>query len=244
MFAIVLENYLACPMREKPVPFGSRFIDLGPLEFFECDGQQSEHDSEMLELIKDLITENTNSFDTIPNWYVDSLISVDNYRKFYAMIQRYVPAPLPSVDENTVLTFLFRNAQELHPISDLHLFLATCDDIHRLQMSKYLPTYSGKLEDLNEFLQEDELLQSLCTASATSMLRIGNCMNHSCSPNVIAACGHPDSRIQFVAIKPISKGEELFRSYIDESLPYTRRQHILQKEYDFKCNCTLCSTQK
>ena len=77
----------------------------------------------------------------------------------------------------------------------------------------------------------------------TSMLEVGNCMNHSCDPNVVAASGSTDHLIQFIACKPIKVGEEICRSYIDESLSFPIRQSILSDKYLFLCRCSLCSRQ-
>lgn len=87
-------------------------------------------------------------------------------------------------------------------------------------------------------------MREISSISATSMLQIGNCMNHSCSPNVVAACGHTDNKIQFIACRNIKKGDEICRSYIDETLPYAKRAVILKKEYGFDCACSLCKTEK
>ena len=72
------------------------------------------------------------------------------------------------------------------------------------------------------------------------MLRIANCMNHSCEPNIMACNGHSEYKVQFMAIKPIAKGDELFRSYINEYLPFNERQKQLKNEYGFQCQCTKC----
>ena len=43
-----------------------------------------------------------------------------------------------------------------------------------------------------------------------------------------------------MAIRPISSGDELFISYIDETLPWERRQALLQSGYHFECRCARC----
>src|SRR3990167_3976693 len=103
-----------------------------------------------------------------------------------------------------------------------------------------LPSNANVEFDLNEFIQTNEFLRDLSVVGASSMLQIGNCMNHSCYPNVVAACGHSDSRIQYIACRDIQKGEELVRSYIDETRPYAARQDKLSSSFGFKCYCTLC----
>ncbi|KAJ7047899.1 hypothetical protein C8F04DRAFT_1060467 [Mycena alexandri] len=61
--------------------------------------------------------------------------------------------------------------------------------------------------------------------------RKGSCMRHSCTPNV-----------EFFALTPIYKGDELFRSYINHLLPRSERVRLLDEEYDgLECSCPSCS---
>lgn len=137
---------------------------------------------------------------------------------------------------------MFRNAQELNPVTDFHSFLVSCNPNNRNMICKLLQNDNLECNevDINIFLQENKFMKDLSSISATSMLQIGNCMNHSCSPNVLAACGHTDNKIQFIACGDIKKGDEICRSYIDETLPFAKRNSILRKEYGFYCACALC----
>ena len=50
----------------------------------------------------------------------------------------------------------------------------------------------------------------------------------------------PDYTLELVAIRTIVAGDELFISYIDETLPYRERQAQLAKGYQFDCRCPRC----
>eukprot|EP01038_Epipyxis_sp_PR26KG_P013791 gene13791-18498_t len=69
-------------------------------------------------------------------------------------------------------------------------------------------------------------------------------INHSCEPNVIVKYtdfGEGKGLTAVVnVLRPIVAGEELFQSYIDQSLNYELRQAKL-KDYGFTCNCRKCA---
>jgi SET and MYND domain-containing protein len=62
--------------------------------------------------------------------------------------------------------------------------------------------------------------------------------NHSCDPNAIIV--FDGAVLSFRSLKSISKGEEIFISYIDATLPRERRQHELLQRYFFSCQCSKC----
>lgn len=88
MFAIVLSEWLS---NSHPRIEDERFISFGPFEFFECDGESSDHDEDMLQLLFQLISSNI-KFENTPTaeTYLRRLLTLTNYRKFYSMIQRLV----------------------------------------------------------------------------------------------------------------------------------------------------------
>lgn len=47
-----------------------------------------------------------------------------------------------------------------------------------------------------------------------------------------------------VACREIRKGEELFISYIDESMPFQQRQEKLKAMYLFDCTCPKCQRKQ
>ena len=217
MFAIVLDYHSSSPQErtlEDP-----QYVDFGPFEFFECEGQSSPAEEAMFKLIQDLLRGSTD-YRKVPSWLTEGLVTIDSYRKFYAMIQR--------------------NAQDVHPITDFHVHLASLAPSQLVAVTTLSNLCGTPTDDINHLLQSSAFLRNLQPLSATSMLQLGNCMNHSCSPNVVAACGHPDSRIQFIACSPIQKGDELCRSYIDESLSQGERRNMLLRDYGFLCSCPSC----
>lgn len=78
-----------------------------------------------------------------------------------------------------------------------------------------------------------------CEGSAFFPLQ--SCMNHSCCPNAKAFKREEDKDGQatIIALQPISKGEEVTISYIDEDLPFEERQALLA-DYGFRCKCKKC----
>ncbi|KAI3830763.1 hypothetical protein MKW92_018209 [Papaver armeniacum] len=78
-----------------------------------------------------------------------------------------------------------------------------------------------------------------CEGSAFFPLQ--SCMNHSCCPNAKAFKREEDKDGQatIIALQPISKGEEITISYIDEDLPFEERQALLA-DYGFRCKCKKC----
>ncbi|KAF8649563.1 hypothetical protein HU200_064257 [Digitaria exilis] len=79
----------------------------------------------------------------------------------------------------------------------------------------------------------------------TAFFPLQSCMNHSCCPNAKAfkRDEDKDGHAVILAIKPISKGEEITISYIDEDLSYEERQAQLA-DYGFTCECSKCQEQR
>jgi hypothetical protein len=67
-------------------------------------------------------------------------------------------------------------------------------------------------------------------------------MNHSCDPNVEWRSADGTNKIQVYALRDIQQGEEIFISYIDQSLPKDERQRMLTDLYGFACTCARCSS--
>lgn len=78
-----------------------------------------------------------------------------------------------------------------------------------------------------------------CEGSAFYPLQ--SCMNHSCCPSAKAFKRDEDKDGQAVIIanRPITAGEEITISYIDEDLPFEERQAQLA-DYGFRCSCQRC----
>ena len=65
-------------------------------------------------------------------------------------------------------------------------------------------------------------------------------LNHSCDPNIDWRAVRGTNEIEIYALRDIRKGEELFISYIDQSLPRSERQASLHSLYGFTCRCQKC----
>ncbi|XP_020102311.1 histone-lysine N-methyltransferase ATXR2 [Ananas comosus] len=79
------------------------------------------------------------------------------------------------------------------------------------------------------------------SCQGTAFFPIQSCMNHSCCPNANAfkRDEDKDGHATIIARQPISEGEEITISYIDEDLPYEERQALLA-DYGFSCMCPRC----
>lgn len=71
-------------------------------------------------------------------------------------------------------------------------------------------------------------------------------LNHSCEPNTINSYMESSNRITFRAIKPISKGEQVFHCYGPSFLAndLAERQKLLRDKYCFDCHCEACELEK
>ncbi|KAK8175240.1 hypothetical protein IWX90DRAFT_379140, partial [Phyllosticta citrichinensis] len=65
-----------------------------------------------------------------------------------------------------------------------------------------------------------------------------SCANHSCEPNAFVVL--EGTKLCYRALKPISKDDEIFMSYVDDKYPFLHRQKELRDRYYFDCNCTKC----
>jgi SET domain len=68
-------------------------------------------------------------------------------------------------------------------------------------------------------------------------------INHSCSYNAIVRFDLPSQSMTISALRPITRGEQIFVSYIDATNPYHVRQAELQHRYFFTCECIKCSSE-
>ena len=66
--------------------------------------------------------------------------------------------------------------------------------------------------------------------------------NHSCSPNI--GKSFQDDNVEIIALKTISKGEELFMCYLQEEMdkPTEKRRELLHAKYNFLCTCERCGS--
>ncbi|XP_020570983.1 histone-lysine N-methyltransferase ATXR2 isoform X2 [Phalaenopsis equestris] len=119
------------------------------------------------------------------------------------------------------------------PVEDYFIYI---DDLPSPQKEKAeltLPFLDALGDDYSDFCQ------------GTAFFPIQSCMNHSCCPNAKAFKRDEDRDGQavIIAVSPISIGEEITISYIDEDLPYEERQALLA-DYGFKCSCRKCRKEQ
>ncbi len=77
----------------------------------------------------------------------------------------------------------------------------------------------------------------------TGMFALHACLNHSCYNNVEVRDGRgPDGKpgVAVVCKREIQKGDELFTTYIDTSMPRKLRRAWLYRSFNFWCNCLRC----
>ncbi|KAK8218150.1 hypothetical protein IWZ01DRAFT_492082 [Phyllosticta capitalensis] len=108
--------------------------------------------------------------------------------------------------------------------------------------------YSG-VEIFWDFQMVEEIyarvLANSLTITTSILLPIGvgvdpfaSCANHSCVPNAFVV--FDGTKLSYRALKPITKDEEIFMSYIDDTYPFLHRQKELRETYYFDCKCSKC----
>jgi hypothetical protein len=66
-------------------------------------------------------------------------------------------------------------------------------------------------------------------------------INHACNPNMMTLWDEEKGTMAVMALKDIGKGEELTISYLGGLPRYEARQKALKANYNFECQCWLCS---
>lgn len=74
----------------------------------------------------------------------------------------------------------------------------------------------------------------------SSLYLIGSLFNHSCNPNLGIYSKTNSYDIKWVALKRISKGDQIFNSYISTDEPVEKRRSLLLNHYNFVCECEKC----
>ncbi|KAG8346762.1 SET domain [Trypanosoma vivax] len=83
--------------------------------------------------------------------------------------------------------------------------------------------------------------QLLFGSRGQGVYAVGSLFNHSCEPNLqVLNSATGDETLVVEALRDCEPGEELYISYIDESLPYAIRQQQLREHYLFECRCSKC----
>ncbi len=82
-------------------------------------------------------------------------------------------------------------------------------------------------------------------AKGKGLYLLASNIKHSCEPNLAVKLLDGNSKISFVARRPISAGEELTCAYLSVcDLPLSQRQAKLQRRFHFVCTCEKCETEK
>ena len=112
-------------------------------------------------------------------------------------------------------------------ITPYHLFISKLpetDDFRAFKLLKYLDERSPD-------------------APFAGLFPLQCCLNHSCVNNVEVSDGKgPNGRpgVRVIAKRDIKKGEELFTTYIDTTMPRRLRRAWLYKSFNFWCQCQRC----
>ena len=80
----------------------------------------------------------------------------------------------------------------------------------------------------------------------TAFYALQSCMNHSCSPNAHAMKRDEqdvDGAAVILAKQAFKCGEEVFLSYIDESMDFAQRTELLL-DYGITCQCPRCKPHR
>jgi len=131
---------------------------------------------------------------------------------------------------------ILRNAQELFPVSDLHVYLNSLAPSRQQEFVDRWP--ETEIKSPLDFV-ESKYMTDKCI-KGTGMFLIANSTNHSCSPNVASTSSTNNYHVTMIAKKNIKKGEELTISYINEQMSFSDRQEKLKQMYLFECKCEKC----
>jgi hypothetical protein len=197
---------------------------------FIFNEEAHERDTLTIELIKEAIFMHVTDIpEDVKNIIEQQLFNISIYRSLNGLI--------------------LRNASTVNPITDIHSFLENlvekktdlaCKILRQMCQSENIDVDDNcSARTLLEKIVQSNSLQSLCI-TGTGILTIHNCMNHSCSPNVVTMSPYTDHKVRVVALRDIKKGEELCISYIDEMLDVKARRKALYSKYMFFCKCTRC----
>lgn len=169
MLALIIQHFRQRRLSENSADIldedPSEDEGLGPFALFECHPELTGDEDEFFPIISTILTANLENFGE-GNRYLH-VVSRRNYRLLEGMIMR--------------------NAQEVNPVSDLHLHLCQIPEQDRR-------TWLGRMgqASLESFMQWG--WDHIYSVRGTAMLKFGNCMNHSCSPNVFCSSGHANHR--------------------------------------------------
>ncbi|GJJ15688.1 hypothetical protein Clacol_009966 [Clathrus columnatus] len=77
-------------------------------------------------------------------------------------------------------------------------------------------------------------------SNETAIFRLLSRVNHGCSHATNSVLSWRDNHAVLYAIRPIKKGEEIFREYVPSKFSRKVRRDNLEALYGFRCNCPVC----
>lgn len=128
------------------------------------------------------------------------------------------------------------------------------EEFNNLKLKNYqMYNYFVTNYDINEIVLFS--LKYICNAfdffeEGPIILLNGSIFNHSCNPNIIfgksigkSPENNKSSKMNFITIRDINKGEELQNCYINIFESTKERKKKLLNQYGFNCECDKCDTK-
>jgi hypothetical protein len=118
-------------------------------------------------------------------------------------------------------------------------FLTYCPGMLQFHgLEELLMAFSGvSFNVMTQFADEHQSIRHVFLHHAASF------MNHSCEHNTEYSHKVADRLLRCIAIRPITKGEEITISYAYDANPIVRRQKLFVI-YGFVCNCSFCKRMR
>ncbi|XP_073003252.1 histone-lysine N-methyltransferase ATXR2 [Typha latifolia] len=130
-------------------------------------------------------------------------------------------------------------------LNNLDLVVASPVEDYFIYIDDLPPTEKEEAEKVTEIFLDALGDDYSIPCQGTAFFPLQSCMNHSCCPNAKAfkRDEDKDGNAIIIALQPISIGEEITLSYIDEDLRYEERQSLLA-DYGFRCVCPRCQKEQ
>lgn len=151
-----------------------------------------------------------------------------------------IPEDGPSIREEDVVKGYHRLSK-----ADQAQFLSLHDG-KRHYNNKIFRIWKGKYSSLDkanhvQWILTPDTANVFGTNGSTALYFEVSLINHACVPNAIFS--PQDDHADVVALKPISKGQEIFISYnsLFDNLIKRHRANALRLYYGFECTCSACT---
>lgn len=164
---------------------------------------------------------------------IDSSTSTTTDQSKYGLFLRiWTPPPITKETRYTEI-FMFYLM-----MMDIPGFKERFDTKTKRRFLQHLIWYHNEIIDSNSFQYSVNSTKFDSIQSMKFTFIILSFLNHSCIPNVEFS-RHKNKFFGYV-IRPIRKGEQLFRTYADDRQPKEKRHAHLLDFYQFDCNCSRC----